>query len=155
MKIIKTSSLTAAQKETIRYLWNREYPAQLAVTPGDFEAFLAASTDHFHLLVLDDTGEVAGWATTFTRQGERWFSIIINELYQRIGLGRTLIQLLKERETQLNGWVIDHESYVKQNGEPYASPLAFYQQAGFQVVSGSRYEDSTLSAIRVVWRKAL
>lgn len=154
MKIIKTTSLTTSQKETIRYLWNREYPKQLAVTTESFEQYLSTTSDPYHLLVLDDAGEIAGWAFTFNRDGGRWFSIIINNLYQRIGLGKALLQLLKEREDQMYGWVIDHNAYVKQNGEKYESPLDFYVQNGFIPVPESRFEDEIVSAVKVVWRKA-
>lgn len=155
MKIIRTSNLHAAQKETIRFLWNREYPRQLAVTPESFDQFLATTSDPYHLLVIDDAGEVAGWAYSFNREGGRWFSIIINSLYQRIGLGRTLLQLMKEKENELNGWVIDHDLYVRQNGEPYESPLSFYVQNGFVPDSERRYEDDKISAIQIIWRKAI
>lgn len=154
MKISKTTTLTAAQKDTIRYLWNREYPKQLAVTPETFDVYLAGTSAPYHLLVTDDAGEIAAWAYTFDRDGGRWLTIIINSLYQRIGLGRTLLQLLKEREDEMNGWVIDHDRYTKQNGEPYESPLTFYQQNGFDVIPESRWEDEKLSAVRVVWKKS-
>ena len=59
---------------------------------------------------------------------------------QKRGLGTKLLELLKEKENILNGWVIDHANYIKQNGEPYPSPLEFYIKNDFNVHSDIRLE---------------
>lgn len=152
MKIIKSNTLTKTQKETICFLWNREYPRQLALTLEELDAFFLQSTSHNHFMVLDDADEIVGWAFTFDRDGDRWFSIIINTLYQRLGIGRMALNLLKEKETRLNGWVIDHPHDVKQNGEAYESPLPFYLKNGFVVERDIRMENEKISAAKIIWQ---
>lgn len=153
MRIITSNSLTKGQKETICFLWNREYPRQLALTIEGLEAFIGQSSDHVHYLVLDDANEIVGWAFTFYRDADRWFSILINSLYQRLGIGRMVLNVLKEKETRLNGWVIDHPHDIKQNGDSYESPLSFYLKNDFQVRPETRYENEKISAVKIEWRK--
>jgi GNAT superfamily N-acetyltransferase len=153
MRIIKSNELTKPQKEAIIYLWNREYPRQLAVTAETFDEFLDFSTGHTHYMIIDDVNEIVGWAFTFDRDGDKWFSIIINSLFQHIGLGRMLLNLIKSNEKRLNGWVIDHPHDVKQNGEPYLSPLKFYLKNGFTVRPDIRYEEEKISSVKIEWRK--
>lgn len=153
MKIITTSELSKTQKETIVYLWNREYPLRINITKEGFEEYLNASGGHTHFLMLDDANEIIGWAYTFDREDDRWFSIIINSLYHGIGLGRMMLDHIKEKETQLNGWVIDHNREIKQNGEPYLSPLPFYLKSGFEVYPDIRFENEKMSAVKILWIK--
>lgn len=153
MKIITADTLTKAQKETICYLWNREYPQQLAMTPDSLVALFEQSKSHTHYMVLDDANEIVGWAFTFDRDADRWFSILINSLYQRLGIGRMILNLLKEKDSRLNGWVIDHPHDVKQNGESYESPLAFYLKNDFHVRPETRFETEKISAVKIEWRK--
>jgi GNAT superfamily N-acetyltransferase len=153
MKIIKTSILGPEQKERICHLWNKEYPIQLSVTTSSFDEFLKMSDLQNHYLIVNQEMVIAGWAFTFDRSGERWFSIIIDSAYQRHGYGRLLLALMKEKETRLNGWVIDHPHDVRQNGEPYLSPLPFYLQHGFTSVPDIRLEDNKISAIKITWTK--
>jgi len=153
MKIITTSELTKAQKETIIFLWNREYPQKINITKEGFDEYLDLTSGHQHFLMLDDANEIIGWAYTFDREGERWFSIIINSLYHGLGLGRMFLNHLKENETRLNGWVIDHPDEIKKNGEAYVSPLPFYIKNGFTVIPGIRFETEKMSAVKIVWEK--
>jgi ribosomal protein S18 acetylase RimI-like enzyme len=153
MKIIQTSILSESQKKSILLLWNQEFPKQLAITMEEFNTYLGISTGQNHFLLLDDVEEMIGWAYTFDREQERWFSIIINSLYQRLGLGQKLLNALKVHEIQLNGWVTDHDLYTRKNGEPYTSPLKFYLQNGFIVRPNVRYEDDKLSAVKIEWRQ--
>jgi len=153
MKIIKTSLPDPKQKERIRELWNEEYPKQLAVSSESFDAFLLTTDRQNHYLIISVANEIAGWAFTFDRAGERWFSIIIETSHQRKGYGCVLLQLLKEKESVLNGWVIDHPHDVRQNGLPYVSPLSFYLQNGFTTLTGIRLEDDKISAVKIVWQK--
>lgn len=153
MKIISVNELSKSQKETIIYLWNREYPQQISVTKEGFEEYLNATSRHIHFLMLDDANEIIGWAYTFDREGERWFSIIINSLYQRLGLGKLMLDQLKENEINLNGWAIDHENDIKHNGEPYESPLPFYLKNGFVIRPESRFENEKMSAVKITWEK--
>lgn len=153
MKIITTTTVTRSQKDTIIYLWNREYPKKLNVTCESFDEFLDKSTDHMHFLLIDDADEIIGWACTFNREDDRWFSIIMNSLYQGVGLGRKMIDQLKQTEERLNGWVIDHDNEIRYNGEPYKSPLTFYLKNGFLVYPEIRFESEKMSAVKIAWRK--
>jgi len=152
MKIIKSTTLTKPQKEAICFLWNREYPRQLMMSQDEFDTYLEKLQAPNHFLVLDDVNEVVGWACTFDRDEDRWFLILINSLYQRLGIGRMVLRLLKEKETRLNGWVIDHPHDVKQNGEAYESPLRFYVKNGFDVMPEIRYTNDKIAAVKIEWK---
>lgn len=68
------------------------------------------------------------------------------------GYGTRLLNLAKEKEPVLNGWVIDRNEGVKYNGKPYRSPLEFYLKNGFQTIPGIRLELATLSAVKIQWK---
>ena len=151
MKIVKCSELNSQQKASVLYLWNREFPIQLNLTPEGFDHYLKSSTGQQHFLILDDANEIIGWAYTFDREEDRWFSILINSLYQKLGFGTMLINLLKEKETKLAGWVIDHPNDTKKNGDAYESPLKFYLKNDFIVCPDIRSRDEKISAVKIEW----
>ena len=153
MEIIKATGLSKEQKEKIRHLWNLEYPQQLMIDAVQLDDYLQKSENHHHILILDKDETLIGWAYSFDRDDERWFSILVDRRFQKQGYGRMLLNLLKENESRLNGWVIDHPRYSKSSGEPYISPLPFYLVNGFRVCSETRYEDEKLSAVKMVWIK--
>lgn len=153
MKIIKASSLSPEQKDMICQLWNMEYPQKLAITITAFDEFLEASASQTHFLIMEDETTITGWAYTFDREDDRWFSIIISEAHQGKGLGHVLLNLIKEKETRLNGWVIDHPHDRKQNGQPYRSPLSFYIKNGFTTLPHARLENEKISAVKIEWKK--
>jgi GNAT superfamily N-acetyltransferase len=153
MKIVKATLLNADQKKQVCQLWNTEYPQKLAITIPAFDAYLGESSGHTHFLILENNTNLIGWANTFDRAGERWFAIIIDGTYQRKGLGHLLLNLSKEKEHRLNGWVIDHPYDVKQNGDNYLSPLSFYLRNGFTALPNTRFENEKISALKIEWRK--
>ena len=153
MKILKASKLNLEQREMIRQLWNTEYPQNLAITPIAFDEFLDASVSQTHMFVLENGEEIVGWAYIFDRDGDRWFSIIISHSHQGRGLGKMLLNLIKEKENHLYGWVIDHPHDRKQNGQPYLSPLSFYFKNGFTALTHERLENEKISAIKIEWKK--
>ncbi|HEY3387130.1 MAG TPA: GNAT family N-acetyltransferase [Saprospiraceae bacterium] len=153
MKVKKSAFLSPSQKATICQLWNSEYPGKLQVTLQGFDDFLSSTQNHYHFLLEGNDSNIVGWAFTFDRDGDRWFSMIIDHTYQRQGLGSILLNLLKEKESRLNGWVIDHPNDVKQNGELYFSPLSFYIRNGFTPIPEIRLENEKISAIKIEWRK--
>ncbi|HSF89677.1 MAG TPA: GNAT family N-acetyltransferase [Saprospiraceae bacterium] len=153
MKITKATKLSAELKDMICQLWNMEYPQKLAITPTAFDEFLEASASQTHFLIMENEKDLAGWAYTFDRDGDRWFSIIISHAHQGKGLGHVLLNLIKEKETQLNGWVIDHPHDRKQNGQPYLSPLSFYVKNGFTALPDTRLENEKISAVKIEWKK--
>ena len=80
------------------------------------------------------------WYVNFIRNRKKWFVILLNSNIQGKGYGTQLINLAKKEESELNGWVIEHDNDLKQNGEKYKSPLGFYLKNGFEVISEDRLE---------------
>ena len=153
MQIIETDFLNAKQKESVCQLWNAEYPQKLAYdTIAQFDAYLDNLTDTKHYLLANDVC-ILGWAIAFSREAERWFAILLDSSLQKKGYGTLLLDKLKEYERALNGWVIDHDRDVKQNGELYTSPLVFYQKNGFTVCPEIRFEIEVLSAVKITWQR--
>jgi GNAT superfamily N-acetyltransferase len=153
MQIIETTSLAAEQKEFICRLWNQEYPANLSFnTMADFDNYLNNLTATTHYLLQNDFGQIDGWAFTFTRESEKWFAILLDRKIQGQGKGSLLLDKLKEKEQKLHGWVVDHDNYVKSDGQPYLSPLPFYLKNGFTVCSNTRFETEQLSAVKITWK---
>ena len=152
MQIIETTSLTPEQKEIICRLWNSEYPASLRFnTVADFEDYLNNLAIITHYLLQNDPGKIEGWAFLFTRDNEKWFVLILDRKVQGQGKGTLLLNKLKEKEQRLNGWVVDHDDYIKLDGQPYLSPLPFYLKNGFTLCSNTRLETEKLSAIKIAW----
>jgi GNAT superfamily N-acetyltransferase len=153
-RIFETNKLNEISKKEIYKLWNNEYPINLNYhTVADFDRYLLNLINPAHYLLKNETGNTVGWACTFTRDNEVWFAIIINEHYKNKGYGKMLLNLLKTKEITLNGWVIDHNDYIKENGTSYDSPLAFYEKNEFKVISEIRLELEILSAVKIKWSK--
>ncbi len=153
MRIVKSETLTASQKEDIVKIWNAEYPVSLSYdSVKGFDDYLSKLTDIHHFFILDNLSVIA-WMCVFTRDEERWFAMIINSSHQKKGLGKQLLQTAKKEYNLLNGWVVDKESYLKENGLPYISPLQFYFKNDFEIIKDSRLEMPHLSAVRVRWQK--
>lgn len=154
MKIIVTNNPSAPQKAAIYYLWNNEYPRQLAFHHYDeLEGYLTTLSDQHHYFVADNAGRICGWAVVFERENERWFAIIIDGAWHRKGVGAKLLAALKETETELNGWVTDHDRYTRQDGTAYPSPLTFYCKNGFVVCAETRLETEKLNAVKIRWNR--
>jgi hypothetical protein len=154
MKVIETVYLTAEQKRVIYGLWNQEYPEMLTYKSiADFDSYINNLIETNHLLLVDDFGDIEGWTVTFTRENERWFVIILDRKVQGQGKGTLLLNRLKQKEHKLCGWVIDHDNDKKQDGEPYKSPLKFYEKNGFIIYSDTRVDNEKLSAVKIVWKR--
>ena len=133
-------------------MWNAEYPAQLSYeNVAALEAYLAPLTDARHYFAVTGSNDVAGWAFVFTREQARWFAIIVRSDMQGRGIGKALLDALKNDEPELNGWVTDHNRYTLVNGAQYRSPLWFYERAGFSIVPACRLETEKLSAVAIKW----
>ncbi len=87
------------------------------------------------------------------REGEKWFAIIVDSDFHGQGLGTELLNRAKAKESELNGWVIDQDNDVKQNGDSYLSPLGFYLNNGFEQLKDKRLELQHLSAVLIRWDK--
>jgi GNAT superfamily N-acetyltransferase len=155
MKIIQTTSLTLDQKQSVFELWNSEYPKKIGYHElSEFDNYLDGLSNIEHYLVVDDQNQILGWAFTFFREEEDWFGIIINSKTQGKGFGRLLLDELKKNKLVLNGWVIDHQNDLKQNNEPYLSPLDFYAKNGFLVHQNNRIDNEKISAVKISWKSS-
>ena len=154
MKIIKTENLSNEQKQRIVELWNNEYPVQLQHSgTASLDEYLSKLGSPEHYLLTDEDERVRGWLACFMRDGEKWFAMIVDTSEQKKGYGSGLLSEVKEFETEINGWVMEHERDVKANGETYRSPLGFYLKNDFEVLSDVRLESETTSAVKIRWRR--
>lgn len=152
MKLVETMNLDTEQKRAICAIWNREYPEPVSYKSLEgFENYLSTLARPRHLLLQEDKEALMGWACSFTRDDERWFVILLHQDIQGQGKGTLLLNQLKDTEEQLCGWVIDHDRAIKQNGEQYRSPLAFYLKNGFTVCPDTRLELPIMSAVKIQW----
>ncbi len=152
MKIIQTNTINEQIKVQILELWNKEYPKQLTYHDLPlFENYLNGLNHLKHFLLLGDLNEVLGWGLTFERHHERWFAIIISEHMNGKGFGQKLLEEIKKTETILNGWVIDHNHDMKNDGKQYLSPLGFYEKCGFKILKNERLELDISSAVKIQW----
>lgn len=154
MEFIKRSSLSVSEKLEVFELWNNEYPEKLSYKEkGEFDTYLKALTEQSHILLVDINKKIKGWYFDFKRENEKWFAIILDSEIQGKGLGTKILELAKEKENELNGWVIDHNRDKKRNGELYNSPLNFYLKNGFEKLVINRLELKNISAVKIKWRK--
>ena len=154
MQFIKTLKLSKSQKQEICDLWNNEYPEKLNYRNlADFENYLKNLSIQSHIIMVDKDQNIKGWYFDFIRENEKWFAIILDSKFQGKGLGKKMLNLVKEKESELNGWVIDHSNDKKQNGEIYESPLSFYLKNGFEILVKNRLENEKISAVKIKWKK--
>lgn len=152
LKILQTVELNEQAKKQVLDLWNNEYPEKLSYNNlTDFDNYLQNLSNLTHFLLSNDENKILGWALTFERDSEKWFAIILSEKIKGKGLGRRMLDKLKQEEKVLNGWVIDHNNDMKSNGQPYPSPLKFYEKCGFETLSKVRLELDKISAVKIKW----
>ena len=150
MEFVKTSKLSKLQKQEICDLWNNEYPEKLNYKAlFEFEQYLRSLENPSHVIMLDENQKIKGWYFDFYRDDEKWFVLILNSKCQRKGWGRKILNLAKEKETELNAWVIDHNKYKKRNGELYKSPLNFYVKNGFEIMLETRLQNEKIAAVKI------
>lgn len=154
MKIIKRKYLTLGQKEEIFELWNREYPENLQYKNiSELDDYLKKLEDQNHILITDEKNKIKGWYSDFIRNNERWFLAILAFDIQGRKYGSQIIELAKEVNIELNGWVINSEGYIKANGEAYNSPLQFYKKNGFKILNQTKLNTDKIGAVKVKWSK--
>ncbi|TMU54478.1 GNAT family N-acetyltransferase [Flagellimonas algicola] len=152
MEFIQRSSLSMSEKLQLMALWNIEYPEKLGYKSiAAFEAYLENLKDPSHILLIDENKRIKGWYFDFERENEKWFAIILNSEVHGKGIGTKILGLAKQRENELNGWVIDHNRDKKKNGESYHSPLNFYLKNGFEKLAANRLELDNISAVKIKW----
>lgn len=144
--------LSPQQQEMIREIWNSEYPDTLYHSSSEsFSNYIAQLEFPTHLLLIHTHGEIAGWATLFSREQQHWFAMILSRSIQGMGYGSQLLTHLKQLQNHLYGWVIDSDTYRKPDGSHYSSPVPFYLRNGFIVEPEVRLELPHLSAVRISW----
>lgn len=152
MNVEYRTTLSVAEKEDITRLWNAEYPAVIKYGGvADFEAFLDGLTEHRHFLIFGDEGAVDAWLLVFTRDADRWFSIIVNSAVHGRGFGRILIDEARKSEPVLNGWVAADNSLLRTDGSVYPSPLDFYRKLGFAVFDDITLDKNGFRAVKIRW----
>lgn len=135
-------------------MWNNEFPEKLKYQDvADFDNYLKNLTKQSHIIMVNEDQKIKGWYFDFIRDNEKWFAIILDTKFQGKGLGNKILDIAKEKESELNGWVIDHRNDVKQNGEFYQSPLSFYLKNGFEQLIENRLENERISAVKIKWKK--
>ncbi|CAM4339886.1 GNAT family N-acetyltransferase [Gillisia limnaea] len=151
-KITETIYLDEKTKNELLNLWNTEYPEKLSYNDlGEFDDYLQRLTNLKHLLLKSEENIIYGWAFSFERENEKWFAIILSEKVQGQGLGRKMLDKIKQSEYVLNGWVIDHDKEKKKNGRTYTSPLSFYKKCDFEILKKERLELDKISAVKIKW----
>ena len=154
MEFIKCSSLAQSEKLQVLDLWNNEYPEKLGYTSmASFDTYLENLKDPSHILLIDEDNKIKGWYFDFERENEKWFAIILDSQIHGKGIGSKMLELAKAKENELNGWVIDHSTDKKKNGEIYTSPLPFYLKNGFKKLTKDRLELDNISAVKIKWTK--
>lgn len=155
-KIVEKSVVDELTKGQLFELWNREFPYKLSYKSLDeFNGYLLKLNNLTNFILLNEENIIEGWSFSFEREGERWFAIILSEQIQGLGLGRKMLDKLKNKEKELSGWVIDHNNDLKQNGTVYHSPLSFYLKCGFVILNDVRLELDTISAVKIKWYEDL
>lgn len=151
MKVIRVHHLSNKDRLVLRELWNDSYPQQLIFHSLEaFDTYFASLEEVVHLCCYDGP-LLVGWAFTFRREESKWFALIVHTNYRLRGVGSLLLNELKQKETSLYGWVVDHDRYRTQSGAPYISPLAFYRKHHFTVRYTVRLETLVLSAVQILW----
>lgn len=154
MEFIRRSILSDSEKLEIFELWNNEYPKKLSYKSiREFDEYLKNLTQQSHILLIDSNGKIKGWYFDFIRDNEKWFAIILDSNIHGKRLGTRILELAKQKENELNGWVIDHNREQKKNGESYNSPLNFYLKNGFKIMINNRLELDKISAVKIKWKK--
>lgn len=145
MEIFTTKLLTSNQFYQIDKMWNEEFPINLK----DRFALLLDNVENYNHYIIEENGEVMAWAADFEKDNEVRFSIIVSKNYQGRGLGNLLINRLKRDLGEFEGWIIDREDYLKQNGELYQSPIGFYRKLGFEIIENIRSDSDFITAVKI------
>jgi len=152
MEVIHTTELTDEQRTAIFTLWNEEYPGQLKYKDLDgLDIYISNLPAAKHFIYLEH-GVILGWAVKFSRESDTWFAIVLNSSIHNKGIGTLLLDKLKDGENSLSGWVVDHNQYLRANGQAYPSPLNFYLKNNFSIDQTLRLESPQLSAVKVRWQ---
>lgn len=153
MNFTETKTLNEEQKLEIIELWNNEYPKELS-HPGltEFDQYLLTLSEKNHILLSNENGTVKGRLIYFIRDNEQCFAMLLDSSLQGRGWGSKLLNLAKERNSELNGWVIGNNTEPKQNGENYKSPIEFYRKNNFEIRTDIQLKKKNINGIKVIWK---
>jgi GNAT superfamily N-acetyltransferase len=149
MKIHRSITLSANQLNEIETLWNAEYPLKLK---DRFNLLLAETTKNIHYYCTNESGEIIAWSVLFEKENDLRFSIIVASNYQKEGLGSALLSEMKKEGVPCSGWVIDHDTDLKSDGNYYLSPLNFYLKNGFSLDDSCRLNNEMIKAVLVRYK---
>lgn len=148
------NKLNEADRNNIFELWNTLYPSQVTFsTYQDFESFLEASKKQLNVVHRNDQGILSGWLMVFERDNKRNFVMLISENHQAKGVGRLLVDEMKKREDQVQGWIVTDSTYVRSDGRLYKSPLGFYKKLGFSITN-DQWTKKDLRSTKIIWSKS-
>jgi GNAT superfamily N-acetyltransferase len=149
----RAKQLTEKQKQEVVELWNAEYPARINYASlEEFDQYLNELGDLHHIILADEHNTIRGWLAYFMRDDERWFAILLDSSIQGKGWGSKFLQLTKDQNRELNGWVIDHNREPKKDGSFYQSPIEFYRKIGFEIRADIPLEKKGITGIKIVWK---
>ncbi|MGL1889123.1 MAG: GNAT family N-acetyltransferase [Reichenbachiella sp.] len=152
MKIVRIKQLSNSQKLSIVELWNTQFPKSLQLPDADsFNDYLKNISQHNFILAKNESNQIIAWAIIFTRENERWFSILIDPAYQGQGLGSELLAAAKETEKTLNGWVVNHSTEVKADGSLYSNPWPFYEKNDFELITNITLDRNDQTFTKISW----
>ncbi|HSF54254.1 MAG TPA: hypothetical protein VLA71_10900 [Algoriphagus sp.] len=77
--------------------------------------------------------------------------MLLDSGVQSQGMGSEFLKMAKERITELNSWVIDHDTELIKNGEFYTSPIEFYRKNGFEIRRDTQLKNENINGIKVIW----
>jgi GNAT superfamily N-acetyltransferase len=151
MQLRTITTLDKELKDMLLKLWNKEYPNSIANSSiENLNAYLHKLENPLHVLLISDEALLA-WFCEFDRDGERNFAMIVENNSQGKGLGTKLLQDAKQRNTALNGWVVQGNDYKKSDGSLYPSPIAFYEKNGFEILTDQIWETDVLKTVKIRW----
>ena len=151
VNIIEKTELSASEKLQLIDLWNNEYPARVGLKGvADLDHYYSNIYNSTHYLI-EEQNEIIGWANKFSRANEKWFLIIIRRDHQGKGIGNILLKHIIIDESNLNGWVVDHNEYLKSDGTVYRSPLDFYAKNNFEIFENIRVFNGKINAIKIIY----
>ena len=153
MEITTTKQLSEFEKNELMALWNAVYPSNLYYNKlEELDHYFDGLLGIQHYLAKDANFKIIAWAFTFNREDATWFAILIDNAFQKKGMGRALLNALKKDNPKLNGWVIDKAGYYLMNGENYLTPVPFYLKNNFVLCENIRLETDKISALKIEWK---
>jgi len=154
MQLKKSPFLNYTEMAEISNIWNNEYPYFLIHDSLlSFERYVQQLNNAKHQIAQFEN-KIIGWTVKFEREEKNWFVIILDSKYQNRGIGLGLMKSLMLDSTELNGWVIDKDIYLKRDGTIYKSPINFYKKLGFEITT-DRATFENFEAVKIRWRGPL